>query len=336
MDKRIYVLIVVSILVLAGLVGFADLDELKLILGQADGFMVVLAFASYTLAIAVFALIWHLLLRATNLKLGFIDNLKLVFSSVFFNVVTPTASYGGEAVRGYLLSKKFNQDTGKGAATIVAHRIIGTLSNSFGTLILGIYLIISFEIATILVAVIVAVTLSSFIGFLVVLYFGLRLEWSKKVVERLFGLISRIKKIEEDTKKSVFNTLTSYHEGLDVLLSQKNTLFFSFVLGLIAWFFVNIVAIFAFKAVGGVVNIENFLLIFTFFSVSRLIPTGLPEFVGSKEAILAGLYATTGLPISTSVAVIIIIRAATQVWMILLGGAVTLQLGLSDIKRDLK
>jgi uncharacterized membrane protein YbhN (UPF0104 family) len=68
--------------------------------------------------------------------------------------------------------------------------------------------------------------------------------------------------------------------------------------------------------------------------VSRLIPTGLPEFVGSKEAILAAMYSASGLPVSTSVAVIILIRLATQLWMVLLGGAITLELGFKGFNAD--
>jgi uncharacterized protein (TIRG00374 family) len=286
MNKKVYILVGVSLLILIGLIGIADLEELIEILRSADSGMVVLSAFSYTLAIVSFAVIWHLLIGSAQLELRFIDNLRLVFSSVFFNVVTPTASYGGEAVRAYVLTKKFNQDAGVGAATIVAHRIIGTLSNSAGTLLLGFYLISRYHVPPILLVVIAAVTLSSFFGFIIVLYFGLRIEWSKKVVERLFSIIERFREVTVDKKESVHANLVSYHEGLSVLLKSKQTLIYSMILGVVAWFFVNLVAVLAFKAVGGTITVENFLLIFTFFSVSRLIPTGLPEFVGSKEAIL--------------------------------------------------
>ncbi|GBE56084.1 MAG TPA: flippase-like domain-containing protein [Euryarchaeota archaeon] len=332
MNGKVVALLGISLLILAGLVGLADIGELKEILGSADPLMVVLSALSYTLAITFFAVIWQLLIGSARLELRFIDNLRLVFSSVFFNVVTPTASYGGEAVRAYLLTKKFNQDTGVGAATIVAHRIIGTLSNSAGTLILGLYLITRYAVPPVLLVIILVVTLSSFIGFVVVLYFGLKIEWSTRFAEKIFNLIGRFREVTEEKRESVNENLMSYHEGLSVLLKSRGTLIYSMLLGLVAWFFVNLVAVLAFKAVGGTISVENFLLIFTFFSVSRLIPTGLPEFVGSKEAILAALYAASGLPVSTSVAVIILIRLATQLWMILLGGAVTLQLGFEGFR----
>jgi uncharacterized protein (TIRG00374 family) len=334
MEKRVYLLIAVSILIIVGLVGLADLSELQSILSSADIGMVFLSILSYTLAIVVFALIWHFLLKATELKLSMTNNLKLVFSAVFFNVVTPTASYGGEAVRAYLLSKKFKLSAGKGVATIVAHRIIGTISNSLGTLALSMYLIVFYDIPTFLLAIIGFVTFSSFFGFLIVLYFGLRIEWSKGVMEKLFRIVSRFKKVKADSKKSAFESLESYHDGLKVLLKSRGTLLLALLMGLLAWFFVNLVAIFAFMGVGGSVDMENFLLIFTFFSVSRLIPTGLPEFVGSKEAILAAMYSASGLPVSTSVAVIILIRLATQLWMVLLGGAITLELGFKGFNAD--
>ncbi len=334
MEKRVYILALVSVLIIIGLIGIADLDELSKILAGTNPAMVLLSLASYTLAIMVFALIWHYLLRAAGLDLGLVDNMRLVFSAVFFNVVTPTASYGGEAVRAYLISKRFGQDTGRSVATIVAHRIIGTISNSLATLVLGFYLIIFYAVPNILLAIIAVVTLSSFFGFLVILYFGLRIEWSKGVVNRLFRFVSRFRQVQERSRESVYATLESYHQGLEVLLSRKRILLFSLILGIGAWFFVNLVAIFAFQAVGGTLDAANFILIFTFFSVSRLIPTGLPEFVGSKEAILAGLYSASGLPVSTSVAVIILIRLATQLWMILLGGAITLQLGIEGFGKE--
>jgi uncharacterized protein (TIRG00374 family) len=207
MEKRVYLLIAVSVLIIIGLVGLADLSELQSILSSADIGMVFLSILSYTLAIVVFALIWHFLLKATELKLSMTNNLKLVFSAVFFNVVTPTASYGGEAVRAYLLSKKFKLSAGKGVATIVAHRIIGTISNSLGTLALSMYLIVFYDIPTFLLAIIGFVTFSSFFGFLIVLYFGLRIEWSKGVMEKLFRIVSRFKKVKADSKKSAYGII---------------------------------------------------------------------------------------------------------------------------------
>jgi uncharacterized protein (TIRG00374 family) len=334
--KRVVILILISILVLLSLIGVADPSKLSSILATADISMILLAIVTYTITIFVFGLIWHFLLKAADLDLSLKNIQRLVFSSVFFNVVTPTASYGGEAIRVYLMSKKFNLDAGRGAATIVAHRIIGTLSNSFGTLALGVYLIIFYSVPKVLLAIIVVVTIASFFGFLIFLYFGFRIEWSKSFMERIFSLISRFRVVSEEFKDSFYTSLESYHEGLVILLQSKQALLISMLLGLLTWFLVNLVAVFSFKAVGGGITAENFVLIFTFFSVSRLIPTGLPEFVGSKEAIFAALYSVSGLPVSVSVAVALIIRIATQLWMILLGGAITLQLGVEGLGSKVK
>jgi uncharacterized protein (TIRG00374 family) len=333
MEKRVYLLILVSVLILLGLFGAADINETVSILRTADLTVIAFSMASYTIAIVVFALIWHYLLKSADLKLEFYNNLRLVFSAVFFNVATPTASYGGEAVRAYLFSKKYKQDAGKGVATIVAHRIIGTLSNSLATLVVGIYLILFYSVPALLIFVVTFVTITSFLGFLLILYFGLRIEWSLGVVNRFFRLISRFRTVKDETRESAEQTLRSYHKGLSVLLKNRSVLLLGLTLGLVAWFFVNLVAVFALKAVGGSINVENFLLVFTFFSVSRLIPTGLPEFVGAKEAILAGFYSSIGLPLSTSVAVVVIIRLATQLWMVVLGGLITLGLGFEGFEK---
>lgn len=328
MDRRVLVLLAVSILLVLSLIGIADPSKLAEIFRTSDPMMVVLAVAAYTSAIIVFALIWQVLLKAADMELSVIDNLRLVFSSVFFNVITPTASFGGEAVRIYLLSRKFGLDSGRGAATIVAHRIIGTVSNSLGTMLLGLYLIIFYSVPVELMAIIAFVTISSFFGFLLFLYFGLRIEWSKRFFNGLFDRLSRFKAIKQETRSAFYESLESYNEGLMVLIRSKKAVLLSMLLGLVTWFVVNLVAVFSFSAVGGVITVENFLLVFTFFSVSRLIPTGLPEFVGSKEAIFAALYAAAGLPLSLSIAVSFIIRIASQLWMIILGGAITLQLGV--------
>ncbi|RMF88853.1 MAG: UPF0104 family protein, partial [Methanobacteriota archaeon] len=328
MNRRILLLIGLALLVVLSLVGIADPEQLLPILRSSDPVMVLLAIASYTLAIAVFALIWAVLLKASDMRLSFIDVQRLVFSAVFFNVVTPTASYGGEAVRLYLLSRRFGGDTGKGTATVVAHRIIGTLSNSFGTFALGAYLILFYSVPKMLLLIIAIVTFTSFFGFLLFLYLGLRLDWSKGLFQRFFDALSRYREVGEERRASVFSALESYNRGLWVLLRSRKALLISILLGLVSWGLVNMVAIFSYRAVGGRIGYENFLLLFTFFSVARLIPTGLPEFVGSKEAIFAALYSISGLPVSTSVAVSLLIRVATQLWMVILGGAVTLQLGV--------
>ncbi len=334
MFRRVALLILTSLLMVGGLVVFASPDELARVLGDADLKMVLLSIASYTSAMVVFALIWQLLLGVAGLRLGLVNNLRLVFSSVFFNVVTPTASYGGEAVRAYLLNKKFGFDTGLSVSTIVAHRIIGTVSNSLGTFVLGLYLIAFYDVPSYLLVIILLVSFSSFFGFMVFLYLGLRLDWSKVFIERVFKVVGRFRAIDESTASNIQRSLESYNTGLKVLLKSFWTLLLSLLLGLLAWFFVNLVALFSFMALGGALNAENAFIIFTFFSVARLIPTGLPEFVGSKETLLAALYAASGLPVSTSIAVILLIRVATQVWMILFGGLITLQLGIEGFGKE--
>lgn len=331
--KRIFALVVVSILILVGLVTFADPKELMYTLSNADSKMLLLSLASYSVAIIVFAGYWHLLLKPVNLKLSFENNLKVVFSSVFFNVVTPTASYGGEVVRAYLLSRRYEQDFGLGVSTIVAHRIIGTFSNVFATFFAALYLIAFYSIPPLLLVIIFGTSAVALAGFMIFLYLGLDLEKSRGIMDRVFGTISRYRGISRERKKSIVESLESYNKGLKTLLMRRDILVISLILGVCAWFFVNLVAVFSFMALGVEMNLEYFIVIFTFFSVSRMIPTGLPEFVGSKEAILAGLFAIVGFSAVTSVGVMLLIRVATQLWMVVLGGFITLTLGFGRLDR---
>lgn len=322
--RRTLVLALVALLILVGLVGFARPGELAAVLLKADPRLVLLALASYTLAIAVFAVIWRLLLRAVGIGLPFPENLRLVYSSVFFNVATPTASYGGEAVRAYLLTKRHGVDPGLGISTIVAHRIAGTLAGSLATLAVGLYLALAYPLPPYLPVLIVLASALALLGFFLLLYLGLDLDRSRQLLLRALPIVQRLG--YKGSESGTMEVLASYNRGLKTLSTKESVLLSSLILGLVAWALVNMVAVFSFRAVALGATPQD-LLVFAFYAVIRLVPTGLPEFVGSKEFLLTALATLSGYSPAEAVSAILVVRLTTQAWMVLLGGIATLSMG---------
>ncbi|MEK6978407.1 MAG: flippase-like domain-containing protein [Candidatus Hydrothermarchaeota archaeon] len=321
-SRRTLVLAFVALLIVIGLIGFARPGELAAVLVKADPRMVALAVASYTIAIAVFALIWHLLLGAVGIGLPFPENLRLVYSSVFFNVATPTASYGGEAVRAYLLAKRHGADPGLGISTIVAHRIAGALAGSLASLAVGLYLVLAYPLPYFIPVLIILTSVLALLGFLLLLYLGLDLERSRRLLARALPLVQRLG--YKGGERNAMEVLASYNRGLRTLSSKRGVLLSSLILGLVAWSLVNMVAVFSFRAVAPAAPQD--LLVFTFYAVIRLVPTGLPEFVGSKEFLLTTLAALSGYSPAEAVGAVLVMRLATQAWMVILGGIATLSI----------
>lgn len=332
-SKKVLGLIVLTFVIWVSIIFYVGMGEIVELLKTADLKYIPLVTTAYIIGITGYAAGWQVILHMQGLKMRNADVLKIVYSSVFFNEVTPTAAYGGEVARVYFAVKKFGLDAGTVIAGTVAHRAIASVKNGIITLPLGIYLILNYSVPwPVMIGLAIALTVN--IGGWGILFFlGWNVKRAERIVEKMIGLISRIKKISPDTKDSIMKTVETYNKGLKMLTKRKDLLLLLMVMMAFVWGAYGTLATYAFKAMRAPVDMEALFLIFTMYAIIRMIPTALPEFVSSKEAILFIFFSQTGYDPVLSAAVIALMRVSNLLAFIVIGGICTLMLGFK--KSDL-
>jgi len=121
--------IIVSILLLAILILFADIDKIILSLKTFDVAWLPIVFLLITLSVVVSTLKWKVLLKAQNVSIGFTTLFGYYISGLFFNNFLPS-SIGGDGVRIYLSGKKVD-DFSIAASSVVVERVLATVTLAF-------------------------------------------------------------------------------------------------------------------------------------------------------------------------------------------------------------
>lgn len=332
-SKRVIILLSLTFAIWVGALFYIGLGEVFELLKDADLRYIPLVTFAYVIGITGYAAGWVVILHMQGLRLPVKDAFKIVYSSVFFNEVTPTAAYGGEVARVYFAVKKFGLDAGTVISGCVAHRAIASVKNGIITLPLGIFLILNYDVPwPILIGLSIALGVN--IGGWGILFFlGWDVKRAERIIEKLIGLISRIKPVGPETKDSIMETVHTYNKGLRVLMKRPDLLLLIMVMMAFVWGAYGTLATYAFLAMRAPVDMQALLLIFTMYAIIRMIPTALPEFVSSKEAILLVFFSLTGYDDALSLAVVALMRVSNLLAFIVIGGIATMMLGFK--KSDL-
>jgi uncharacterized protein (TIRG00374 family) len=328
-SRRVIILIAFTFALYIGIMFYAGLGEVGRLVRSADLRYIPLVTTAYIIGITGYASGWTIILRMQGLRLGNWDVIKIIYSSVFFNETTPTAAYGGEVARVYFAVKKFGLDMGTVIAGTVAHRAIASAKNGIITLPLGIFVVLNYQInPLVLIGLIIALTINLG-GWGAILILGWNVKRAERIIGGAIGLVSRIKKVSPEKKDSIMETVSTYNTGIKILLKRLDLLIFIALIMVFVWAAYGTLMVYSFKAMRAPVDMEAFLMIFVLYAIIRMIPTFLPEFTSSKEAILLAFLTVTGYNPALSFAVIALMRISNLLAFIVLGGITTLMLGFT-------
>jgi len=114
--------------------------------------LITVDFKLFLLAVILFGssfLFWNLRWQYSMRGLqdvGFLELLRYLFVGIFFNTVTPGAGVGGEPVRAYLLSKKYDKPSSKFFGVILGDKSLHLIAFVFFFLLSLIYIIFILDI----------------------------------------------------------------------------------------------------------------------------------------------------------------------------------------------
>ncbi|MEQ8154127.1 MAG: lysylphosphatidylglycerol synthase transmembrane domain-containing protein [Clostridiaceae bacterium] len=118
--------IAISILLLAGLIRFAEIDKIVTSLKGFDLKWLPLIFLLIILSVVVSTFKWRILIEAQDISVGFTTLFGYYMSGLFFNNFLPS-SIGGDGVRIYLAGKKTN-NLSSVASSVIVERVLATVT----------------------------------------------------------------------------------------------------------------------------------------------------------------------------------------------------------------
>ena len=298
-------IILVALLGYAGVIlylfYFVGIGELISVLARINIIIYLFAIASLIIAYTAHTLVWFQLLKDLSIKLSFRRTLMLYWTGVFVDDLIP-GGWSGDLFKAYLLNKDPTVQSGKAVASVVAKNMYEAVFN-IGNMLLGVGLILlnySFE-GSLLLTLGVIMTLLT-LPLVILMIASFRPNSAKKVIAALFRFLSYFSKKRErlDSLQSKINkALSDYHEGIQLLLSNRRMLLKPTLLSLFAWASELITLIFVFASLGQIIPTDKVIIVH---AISGNIPQGY-AFTGYSQIIITALYNALGVNLGLAASV---------------------------------
>jgi len=337
--KGILFLVFGLALFLAYLYFFVGIRELVATLQKIQLVYYSLAFMSLLVGTAIYSMVWQHILGLLKVKSAFHKTFLFVWIASFVDLVIPAESFSGELSKVYLMSKNSGEDLGKVAASVVSHRILTTATILIGTIIASTILFLEYQTSQLVVYFMLFVAINTIISFFLMCYLSLRPRATAKMmtwVVRFLSFISRGRWEFTRLKTEVEKALTTFHQGIRILIEKPKSLLVPFVYSIIAFLFDLSIFYLVLYSLGFPVSLSMVLIVYTIMDAIQAVPLGLPGEIGITDVAMTTFYSLLGIPLSISASATILTRLIT-VWVKILGGYAAFQwMGITSLRDDKK
>ncbi len=276
---------------------FVDFKKLIEVITQISKVYLLLAFLAGTLGLICYATAWHYLTKAVGLKINWKFTYPLTLSSVFFNVMIPSAALSGEVYRTYVISKS-PLPLEEGIASIALHRVIAILPFIAG-LTIGTFVSWFFSpVSTQMFLLLIFLTIFSAAVFTLFLLFMFKAEKALKIIKFVEKIVKvkrvrdKLEKIEEDFLEKI----EKFKNSLKKAGKEKRELLLSITYAFLYWFLdINVITILFY---GFNVNVPFFAVLFVY-TVTILLqsaPLMVPGMIGFADLIRTEFFNLLGIP----------------------------------------
>jgi uncharacterized protein (TIRG00374 family) len=312
LQKRFLITIVSSIIIIIGMIWFANPSELGHILWRTNLYYMGLVIFLYFINMATKGFRWYLLVNSSGTQ-------RVPLSKIFpfymiglaLNNLTP-AKLGGEPVRAYLLKKDADVTVGQGIASIFAEKLMDITVITTLAVIGAIFIIplLTPDEAKILILVLVFVVVAIIATLIIVS----NARILKKTVDGSVRLAKRVSKKDFGSKFSA--ALTGFTEkfsfGMGKILETKKTAAICITLTLFIWLNEAIRLYIILLALPDVAD-PSLAAVFIAASIGNLLGTALPGGAGNLLGIGTVFIAVGMEPGSASAASFL--QVATSIWL---------------------
>jgi len=320
-ELEILLIVIVSLLFLFIL---KDIDFLEVyyLINNLSLFYFTLAF----LSCLVTFLLWNIRWKNTLEKL--IDSnywylLIVLFAGVFINTITPGASTGGEPVRAYFLSKKYNKPKTELFGSIVADKFFNLavflLFVVFSIVFIFIYVEISPSLKILLETILASIILSSLV---VIFVLWRKIKFKADWISEKFYKLKSIKKhfkTSEKFKNYVNKKIKNFLGVFNSIILNKKKFWFGIFISIIYWLFLYLSSYFLFISLNSQINFLSLIVVVTLsYLIGDISPV--PGGIGLTEGTMFLLYSAIGVSPSIAIVISLLSRMIYYFFSLLMGG----------------
>ena len=320
-ELEILLIVIVSLLFLFIL---KDIDFLEVyyLINNLSLFYFTLAFLSCLITFLLWNIRWKNTLKEL-IDANYWYILIILFAGVFINTITPGASTGGEPVRAYFLSKKYNKPKTELFGSIVADKFFNLavflLFVVFSIVFIFIYVEISPRLKILLETILASIILSCLVViFLLWKKIKFKVDWISEKFYRLKSVKKHFKTPEE-FKNYVNKKIKNFLGVFNSIILNKKKFWFGIFISIIYWLFLYLSSYFLFISLNSQINFLSLIVVVT---LSHLIGdiSPVPGGIGLTEGTMFLLYSAMGVSPPIAIVVSLLSRIIYYFFSLLMGG----------------
>ncbi len=247
------------------------------------------------LGLLCYGLTWHLLVRGAGIKTSLNYNMLLALSSVFFNIVIPSATVSGEAYRIYMASRT-KVESEKWIATVALHRIFCLMPFTFALSIGLAIAIVTGQIPNNLIRPFTLSTIAFIMVLILLLTFVFNASLTAKLVSFLLKIpVKALRSKIENKKHSLEEKIEVFSKTLLEIRRKRKVFLASILLAFLYWFFDSFILFFVLISLGVQVSIFLIVFIYTLTVLLQTIPLLIPGMLGVVDVMRTELLYLNGI-----------------------------------------
>jgi uncharacterized protein (TIRG00374 family) len=341
--KYLRLLIQVSV----GIVAFAifllffhiDVGKVGSLIASLNPLLLVLVLVVDVLNILCYGTAWYFLVYTVFPTARLMKCVEGVMISIFGDILIPTGSVTGEALRLNFANKDFGLPYPEGVATVVAHRVLNGLAS--GTILaVGLSVLIvggelSGSLRGYIFLLFVFVMVPTFFGLAVLVHPGI----GSRLVVRVLGRFANRPRTAKMVQR-IIGGVAGFERSVKLIRAHGRNLPYSFVFLIFQWFFQVLIPYFFLIGVSQTLGLPiSYWTYFWFVSVAfpifglvNLVPLGVPGNLGIIDSAMAATFILLGFRADVAIATTLLTRIVLVVFELIICGAVVAHVGYRSIK----
>lgn len=322
-----------------------DIPEIIAKIQSANMPLYLLAASLIFIEMFLYSMAWHSLLNFLSVKLSILKSYLYVWYGNFMDIIIPAESISGEISRAYLITREHGNDvSGKVAASLVAHRLIG-MGVGAATIGAGTIILLMETVNPLIFNLSLFVVTATLFFIILLIILCVKVDWTLKIIDhviKVFEVIGgsrwkwRFAKVREEAVKVV----GIFRDSMKEYLHAPKVVLTSTLLSALSWLSYLAVCHIVFLAIGFEEPSLNMVgIIFVTQSIVmavKSIPIGVPFEVGLPEITMTTLYVVLGVPFDVSATATILTRILSLWLKFFVGFAIQQWVEISAIKASLK
>jgi uncharacterized protein (TIRG00374 family) len=321
----------------------ANINKVGNLVGSVNPLILVLVLLFDVVNIIFYGTAWYFLVHTLHPKVPLAKCVQGVMISIFGDILVPTASVTGEALRVNFANREFGLPYPEGIATILVHRVLNGLASgtilAIGAAVLVLGGELSARLRLYILILLILVMIPSLLGITMLFRPGI----GSRIVLRLMGGFAN-RQLTAGLVHRITGGVLGFETSMKLIRARGRNILFSFLFLGFQWFF-QVLIPYAFliaisSALQQPINYWTFFWLisvaFPIFGLVNLIPIGIPGMVGILDSAMAGTFILLGITPEVAIATTLLTRIVIVVFELSVCGAVVALSGYQSLIKTRK